>query len=88
MSTYRSRATDGAAANAIDPGNYLPCRTCQGSTPRTMLSQYGGTCRDCFDDYCAKRNTATPRQRPMGRQEKLAVLEGLRSVGTRSGDGE
>jgi hypothetical protein len=80
MSLMKAKAEQEAkhgSATVPSAENYHPCRTCHGSTPRAMLSQYGGLCNSCYGEYCRAASSVEPRA--VTRQQKIDLLHSLKS---------
>lgn len=78
MSYAQSKREQGAPVSATDPSNYAPCRECHGSTPKTMLAQYGAQCWSCFDGYCKLVGS----DEPVNRKAAIAKLKAFASAAT------
>lgn len=76
MSLYRTR--DQRIADEVST-QHMACLRCRKLTLTETLSQYGARCFECHEAYC---RFGQPEGRPLAREEKVAILDKLRSVTT------
>ena len=84
MSTYKNSRRDTAIADEYLSGHF-PCSHCGQMAPREDLSNFGARCYGCFQSYCAEKNADVGCTRTL--QDKLEILEALRSIAKASAQG-
>lgn len=74
MSTYSSAKERAAQQSANQHPGYRPCRYCGKETKQETLVEYGARCFECYEHYCAEKNTAHHHVGAHATHEQAAAL--------------